>query len=67
MNNINIPEIFGSLVFNETVMKERLPDDVFEIVNKTLTVGKRMTLEVANVVADAMKNWAHGQNGLHLA
>ena len=58
MKNINVPEIFGSLVFNETVMQERLPTDVYEIVKKTLTVGKRMTLEVANVVADAMKDWA---------
>ena len=65
MNNVNIPEIFGSLVFNETVMKERLPEDVFEIVNKTLTVGKRMTLEIANVVADAMKNWAIENGATH--
>ena len=65
MNNINIPEIFGSLVFNETVMKERLPEDVFEIVNKTLTVGKRMTLEIANVVADAMKDWAIENGATH--
>ena len=61
----NIPEIFGSLVFNETVMKERLPADVFEIVNKTLTVGKRMTLEIANVVADAMKDWAVENGATH--
>ncbi len=65
MNNINVPEIFGRLVFNETVMKERLPEDVFEIVNKTLTVGKRMTLEIANVVADAMKDWAIENGATH--
>ncbi|MBR6675947.1 MAG: glutamine synthetase III [Clostridia bacterium] len=65
MNNINVPEIFGRLVFNETVMKERLPADVFEIVNKTLTVGKRMTLEIANVVADAMKDWAIENGATH--
>jgi len=62
---INVPEIFGCLVFNETVMKERLPEDVFEIVKKTLTVGKRMTLEIANVVADAMKDWAIENGATH--
>ena len=65
MNNVNVPEIFASLVFNESVMKERLPADVFEIVNKTLTVGKRMTLEIANVVADAMKDWAIENGATH--
>ncbi len=65
MNNVNVPEIFASLVFNETVMKERLPEDVFEIVNKTLTVGKRMTLEIANVVANAMKDWAIENGATH--
>ena len=65
METVNVPEIFGSLVFNETVMKERLPEDVFEIVKKTLTVGKRMTLEIANVVADAMKDWAIEHGATH--
>jgi len=65
MKSINVPEIFASLVFNETVMQERLPADIYEIVKKTLTVGKRMTLEVANVVADAMKDWAIENGATH--
>ena len=65
MNNVSIPEIFGSLVFNESVMQERLPADVYEIVKKTLTVGKRMTLEIANEVANAMKDWAIEHGATH--
>jgi len=61
----NIPEIFGSLVFNESVMKERLPEETYEIVKKTLTVGKRMSLEVANIVAGVMKEWAIENGATH--
>ncbi len=54
----NIPEIFGSLVFNDSVMKERLSADVYEAVRKTIDLGAPLTLDVANCVADAMKDWA---------
>ncbi len=57
-----IPEMFASLVFSEDVMKEKLPKETYKIMKKTLHDGKRMSLEVANVVANAMKDWAieHG-------
>ncbi len=61
----NIPEIFGSLVFNESVMEERLPPETYDIVKKTLTVGKRMSLEVANIVASVMKDWAIENGATH--
>ena len=61
----NVPEMFGSLVFNETVMKERLPKDTFKAMKKTLTDGKRMSIEVANVVANAMKDWAIENGATH--
>ncbi len=54
----NIPEIFGSLVFNDSVMKERLSADVYKAVRKTIDLGAPLTLDVANCVADAMKDWA---------
>ena len=51
-------ELFGTMVFNESVMKERLPEDVFEKVLLAMNEGKRLSNESASVVADAMKNWA---------
>lgn len=61
----NIPEMFGSLVFNETVMKERLPSDVFESVKKTIEEGKSLDPKIANVVANAMKDWAIEKGATH--
>lgn len=61
----NIPEMFASLVFNDKVMKERLPSDTYDAMKKTMDCGKRMSLEVANVVADAMKNWALENGATH--
>ncbi|MBR0278096.1 MAG: glutamine synthetase III, partial [Clostridia bacterium] len=61
----NIPEIFGSLVFNENVMKERLPDDVYKSLKKTIEEGKTFDIEVANVVANAMKEWAIEKGATH--
>lgn len=54
----NVPEIFGSLVFNDSVMKKRLPKDIYEAVLKTVEEGLPLTLDIANVVASAMKKWA---------
>ena len=58
----NVPEMFASLVFNEDVMQERLPKETYKLMKKTLESGKRMSIETANVVANAMKDWAveHG-------
>ena len=58
----SIPEIFGSLVFNDQVMRERLPEDTYKTLKKTIEVGKPLDKSVADVVAAAMKDWAieHG-------
>ena len=58
----NIPELFGSMVFNDTVMRERLPKDIYKALKKTMSQCTHLELDVANVVAAAMKNWAV-QNG----
>lgn len=54
----NVPEIFGSMVFNDATMKERLPEDIYKAVRKTIDESVPLTREVANVVAAAMKEWA---------
>lgn len=53
-----VPELFGSMVFNDTVMKERLPKDTYKALKKTVQDGKTLDITVANVVANAMKDWA---------
>jgi len=54
----NVPEIFGSMVFNDKTMKERLPEDIYNAVRKTIDESVPLTRDVANVVASAMKDWA---------
>ena len=61
----NVPEIFGSMVFNEHVMKERLPKNTFKQLMKTIKEGQPLDLEVANVVAHAMKEWAIEKGATH--
>ena len=56
--NGNLTELFGSMVFNEHVMKERLPKETFRAVRKTMEEGKTLDPAVAGVVANAMKDWA---------
>ena len=56
--NERIPDIFASLVFNEDVMRERLPEDVFKSLVKTIENGKEIDRSIADVVASAMKDWA---------
>lgn len=53
-----ISEIYGSMVFNDHVMRERLPSATYKNLSKTIKEGKPLDLEVANVVAHAMKEWA---------
>ena len=53
-----VADYFGSLVFNDDVMKERLPKDIYKELKKTIEEGKDLSIEVANSVANAMKNWA---------
>lgn len=56
---------FGSLVFNDDVMHERLPKDTYEAMKKTINEGKDLDLSVANVVANAMKDWATEHGATH--
>ncbi len=60
-----LPEIFGSLVFNDQVMKERLPKEVYQAVHETAKNGTHLKLEVANTVATVMKNWAVEHGATH--
>ncbi len=60
-----VPEMFGSMVFNEAVMKERLPKDVFKALKRTITQGTALDPEIANVVANAMKDWAISKGATH--
>lgn len=61
----DISEVFGSNVFNLRVMKDRLPRDTYKALLKTIDQGKPLTLEVANVVANAMKDWAIEKGASH--
>ncbi len=61
----NVPEIFGCMVFNEDVMKERLPEDVFESLRRTMETGKQIDASIANTVAAAMKEWAIEKGATH--
>ena len=63
----NVPELFGSMVFNQKVMKDRLPKETFKSLKKTLDDGAPLELEVANVVAHAMKEWAIEKGATHFA
>lgn len=65
MNHQSIPEMFGSQVFNENVMKERLPKDVYKALKKTIGEGKALDPAVANIVANAMKDWAVSKGATH--
>jgi len=61
----DIPEIFGSMVFNDSIMKTRLPKDTYKALRKTIAQGTHLELDVANVVANAMKNWAIEKGATH--
>jgi len=63
----NVPELFGSMVFNQKVMKDRLPKETFKALKKTLDDGAPLQLDVANVVAHAMKEWAIENGATHFA
>ena len=65
MKNINLPEIFGSLVFNQSVMKQTLPTETYKALKHTMDEGTPLNLEVANQVAEAMKNWAISKGATH--
>ena len=54
----DVPELFGSLVFNETVMKDRLPQPTYKAFREAVANGTALDLPMANIIADAMKDWA---------
>ena len=58
----SVPKLFGSLVFNESVMKDRLPAATFKAFKKAVFAGEPLDLAIANIIANAMKDWAleHG-------
>ena len=61
----NVMEIYGSKVFNEHVMKERLPSATYKSLKNTLHKGAPLDIEVANVVASVMKRWAMELGATH--
>ena len=63
----DIPSWFGSMVFNDAVMEARLPKDIYKALKKTITQGTHMELDVANVVAKAMKDWAVEKGATHFS
>ena len=63
--NKNVPEMFGCMVFNDEVMRERLPKEVYKSLTKTIATGKPIDASVADVVANAMKDWAIEKGATH--
>ena len=61
----SIPEIYGSLVFNDKIMREKLPKDMYKALKKTIENGTHLELDVANSVAVAMKEWALDHGATH--
>ena len=61
----NIPELYGSLVFNDKVMRSKLPKDMYKALKKTIENGTHLELDVANSVAVAMKEWATENGATH--
>ena len=63
MSNVN--EIFGSMVFNDGVMKARLPKDTYKSLKKTIQTGQPLDIGIANVIATVMKEWAIEKGATH--
>ena len=62
---MNVPELFGSMVFNEPAMREYLPKDTYEALKNTVAGGMPLDLSLANVVASGMKEWALRRGATH--
>ena len=60
-----LSKIFGCLVFNDNVMKERLPRDIYSVLKNTIHQGKPLDIKIANVVANTMKDWAIENGATH--
>lgn len=65
MDTVNIPKIFGSLVFNDDVMRKRLPKQTYDALLECIDKNKPLPLEIANSVASVMKTWAVEQGATH--
>lgn len=61
----SVPEIFGSMVFNDAIMRDKLPKDIYRSLKKTIEDGRDLDIAVANVVAIAMKDWAIEKGATH--
>lgn len=61
----NVTELFGSMVFDDSTMEERLPKETYKTLQKTMKSGKHLDLSVATVVANAMKDWAIEKGATH--
>ncbi len=61
----NVPELFGCMVFDDSAMKARLPKETYQSLRRTIADGKHLDLSVANVVANAMKDWATEKGATH--
>ena len=61
----NVPKMFGSLVFNETVMKDRLPTATYKTFKNAVLKGEALDLPIANIIANAMKDWALEHGATH--
>ena len=62
---MNVPEMFGSMVFNDYVMREMLPKKVYQSLHNTMIEGKALEEDVADIVASAMKEWAVSKGATH--
>lgn len=61
----NIPELYGSMVFNDSVMLQKLPKEVYKSLRKTISTGKQIDISIADTVASAMKEWAIEKGATH--
>ncbi|MBQ1931396.1 MAG: glutamine synthetase III, partial [Lachnospiraceae bacterium] len=64
-DNINVTEIFGADVFSDEVMRERLPKKIYQEIRRTIETGANMSQATADVVANAMKDWAVERGATH--
>jgi glutamine synthetase len=62
---MNLPEMFGENVFNDTVQKETLPNEVYKALRATIESGKQLDVSIAGAVASAMKKWAVSKGATH--
>ncbi|MCR5213340.1 MAG: glutamine synthetase III [Eubacterium sp.] len=65
MSSVNIPEIFGSMVFDDRVMRARLSDEVYNSLKRTIDENVKLDINVADAVAEEMKNWAMENGATH--